>query len=1421
VPPDTHPDTPARPLERLQAVEHAVEAAVEQAIERTERTLAQRFGAGVVRALLLSLKTVVALLLVGYFAFAALLLVTRYVVMPRIDEARPWLEQRASRAIGAPLTIGYIDAGWRGVNPRLTLRDLRITGPEGQTRLALPQVEAEVSWTSVARASLQFAALTVVAPELEVRRLGPARFSVAGFVVEPRADRGSGGSPLLDWVLDQARIGIRDARVVYVDDAAAAVAPTGAATTTPGNQREHGAAPEPPRYDFTDVQLTLMGGFASTRLSLQARPPAQLAGSIDVRGDFRHGWLQPASDFAAWRGRLYVALDSADLARSEQVARLLPPGVTLDRAQGALRAWAQIDHAAFTSVTADVALSDVRAVLGPTLAPLEVAALSGRFTQREWGNAVRGGQDMQLQRLALHGEGLSMPPTDLKLRTTRGSSTTDATSGGTRPPRLEFEASVLSLDTLTRLAAQVPLAQALQQRIARQAVRGTLSNLKLDVDGSLNAPDRFALKTRFDALSTSAQPAEPATDAAGRPRAGLPGATNLAGTLDLTEAGGTLSLDSRDAVLSFPGVFEAPIALDRLAVQARFTREAGRLEVQLQNLALVNRDLDLSASGSYSRSEAAGSGPGSIDLTARVNAIDVGAAVGYVPLATGPQTRSWLARALVSGRGSDGSVRLRGDLREFPFRDARRGEFRASLRVRDAVLDYLPEVTRDDGSVRPSWPRIEDIDADLVFERQGLAVTARGARIFGTRLQAASARIAELNHPESTLVVRGSSNGPAADLLRYVTESSLKEPLRFLTTASATGSARLDLRLDIPLTHARDTTVAGSVQLAGNDIVLSPEIPPLSRASGRVEFTQRSLALSNISAGFVGGQLTASGTQRPDAPLVITGSGTAAPAAIARLVDVPPVQRLLARTQGLTRYAGTVTMRGGRTDLRVDTDLAGWAIDAPSPLGKIAAEQVPTRVELTGLGSERDQIAVTVGSALAVRMERARVGERAMRVERGVIGVGEPAPLPAQGLIAHVVLPRVDFDAWQPLLEGAEAAPPLSTAAAAPARGAGSAAAGPDFVNLRTRELVFHGKPIANVVLGATRVTEAGEPVWLANVTSDHVNGALSWRPAAAGGSGRVVARLSRLTIPEGQRSQVAQLLDAPPTDVPGVDVIAENFELGGRALGRLELLAVNTGSPAQPVWTMQKLELAAPEAKMSASGSWQREPGAPASAPRRMSLSFGLDFSNGGALLTRLGIAGALRGGTGRLQGELGWRGSPFAIHYPTLSGTLKLNTTKGQFLKADAGAGRLLGVLSLQSLPRRITLDFRDVFSEGFAFDSIGATAQLSSGVLTTRDFRMRGASANVLIEGSADVGRETQNLHVLVLPEINAGSASLAYALLANPAIGLGTFLAQLVLRDPLSKAFSFEYDVTGTWADPQVKRRERSGPEAAGSPAPGQN
>ena len=205
--------------------------------------------------------------------------------------------------------------------------------------------------------------------------------------------------------------------------------------------------------------------------------------------------------------------------------------------------------------------------------------------------------------------------------------------------------------------------------------------------------------------------------------------------------------------------------------------------------------------------------------------------------------------------------------------------------------------------------------------------------------------------------------------------------------------------------------------------------------------------------------------------------------------------------------------------------------------------------------------------------------------------------------------------------------------------------------------------------------------------------------------------------------------------------------------------------------------------------------------------MNFTLALADSGALLERLGMGRVVRGGKGSLTGDVAWPGSPFSPDYAKMTGQVKVAIDSGQFLKAGPGAARLLSVLSLQSLPRRLLLDFRDLFAEGFAFDNVVGDVRIGEGVASTNNLRMRGTAAAVLMEGSADLEHETEDLRVVVVPEINAGTASLAYAVI-NPAIGLGTFLAQYFLRKPLMAASTREFRVTGPWDEPKVERVERS-------------
>jgi uncharacterized protein YhdP len=267
------------------------------------------------------------------------------------------------------------------------------------------------------------------------------------------------------------------------------------------------------------------------------------------------------------------------------------------------------------------------------------------------------------------------------------------------------------------------------------------------------------------------------------------------------------------------------------------------------------------------------------------------------------------------------------------------------------------------------------------------------------------------------------------------------------------------------------------------------------------------------------------------------------------------------------------------------------------------------------------------------------------------------------------------------------------------------------------------------------------------------------------------------------------------------MDLAVQDLRLGDKQLGAFTFQAANRGEQGgRHVWQIEKMSLSGPGGSLSAHGAWQP---ADVQGRRHTELNFELQVEDAGRLLARLGMPGVLSRGQGAISGALSWAGSPLLPDPASLDGQVKVDVVKGQFLKADPGLAKLLGVLSLQSLPRRLALDFRDVFSDGFAYDFIRGDAQLRRGLATTNNLQMKGVQAAVLLEGQADLVKATQDLRVVVAPRIDAGGAALV-ATVINPAVGVGAFLAQLVLGKQISEANTRVFHITGTWADPEVQR-----------------
>jgi uncharacterized protein YhdP len=559
--------------------------------------------------------------------------------------------------------------------------------------------------------------------------------------------------------------------------------------------------------------------------------------------------------------------------------------------------------------------------------------------------------------------------------------------------------------------------------------------------------------------------------------------------------------------------------------------------------------------------------------------------------------------------------------------------------------------------------------------------------------------------------------------------------------------------------------------------VVHPRLPPVERASGKMSFTESSFSVHDTQGRAAGGPVAIGGGSKAGGVIEVVASGEASVAGVQAALE-HPWQRYLA---GSAPYVATFALRGGRAQVTLESSLRGIASTLPPPLAKSGPDALPLRIDvLPAEGGKRDRISVTVGKVAAAEFLRQLDGD-AMVTQRAALWLspqpGEPVRVPERpGTLVYGTVAALDLDRWLPLVSVQSGAP-----------GAAS-------FDLRVGALDAFGKRMHDVALRAGS-DGAG---WSASVKAEELAGEISYRGEKGG---QLVARLQHFRIPDpypGAKS--AETGEA--REFPSVDLVAERFTFRGRPLGRVEIVAQRAG----PDWRIDRIAMVNPDAALAGKGLWHT------AGAERTSLEFNLQVADSGKFLDRVGYAELVKGGKAKLSGTLAWNGDPVTFDPASLSGALALEAEDGQFVEIEPGVGKLVSLMSMQMLPRRIALDFRDVFSKGFQYDRVTSTLSIAQGVASTVDFRMRGPAAEVEMSGEADLARETQNLRVRVVPSIGDSAATVVG--LVNPIAGVATMIAQRMLKNPLGQIFAFEYGITGTWADPKVEKL--SAPAAAPKP-----
>ena len=1344
------------------------------------------------------------MLLLAWLVFAAAWGALHLLIVPRIGELRPQLEATASRMTGMTVRVESINAHSTNLLPAFELGNIRLLDAQGREALRLPRVLVSLSPRSVL--NLKFDQILLDRPVLNVRRDAQGHIWLAG--IDMSSGAAEPDAVMLDRVFSQPEFVIRDGSIVWSDETRAV-----------------------PPLALRAVDVVLRNRSRLHEFRFDATPPAEWGDRFTAMARFEQPFLSLNNGrWQEWLGQVYADFSRIDVAQFKQYA---DPGVDVEDGRGAVRAWIDIQRGRVVAATADVALADVAVRVGRDLLPLQLSSLSGRLS----GRFAPDGREFATRELAFDtADGIRWPGGNLSLK--------QQDAGALRPPSGELTADRLDLAALAQIAGRLPLDATLHQALARHRPSGMVERIKVAWQAPPDAPVRYQADGRLRQLAVLAiadtSGAAPGTSAS----IGTPGFHGATVDFSLTDAGGKASLALSDGGIDVPGVFEDPVVPFRqLATDLRWRIDGDKIQVHATRMTLSNADADGELQLQWNTSDPARSAsksrfPGVLDMQGRLSRANGARVHRYLPLTVDASARHYVRDAVQAGHGADVRFKVKGDLWDMPFVDPRQGEFLVSAHFSDAALTYVPRSLQSAGE-KP-WPALARLSGALVIDRVGL-------RIKGARAQLASAPAVQLGSADaeianmmqaSVLTLSLDARGPLTDMLGMVNNSPLTQMTdQLLARATVTGPADLRLKLQVPLDNPDRTTVQGQVNLSGNDLQVMPGVPRLGRTRGVIGFTETGFNVTAVQGRLLGGDVridggsvpaaaAAAGAPRAGLGMSFRLQGVASADALRQARELGMVARLAQKATGTAAYAATLGLRSGIPEFSLTSNLVGLGLNLPAPLGKAEQAALPLRLESAlirdsqsaagGAASARqlDHLVLDLGRVGSVQYVR-DVSAAEPRVLRGAIAVGlaegETAPMPAEGVLANIRMGDLDVDQWERLLTqlGDGASSPVATATAV-----ADDAYWPTQLALRARNFTASGRTLHGLVAGASREGRT----WRVNLDAQELNGYAEYRQPSGSGSGRLFARLSRLTLGQSSASAVESLLDEQPQSIPSLDVVVNDLELRGKKLGRLEVEAVNrltldrAGGGGAREWRLNRFDVTSPEAVFKATGNWaavraQSSDGAAASdrarESRRTVMNFRLDIHNAGDLLGRFGMKDIVRRGKGQMEGQVAWLGSPLSLDYPSLAGAFKVNVETGQFLKADPGIAKLLGVLSLQSLPRRLALDFRDVFSEGFVFDYFRGDVKIDQGIAYSDNLQMKGVNAAVLMDGQADLSRETQDIRVVVVPEINAGTASLIAAAI-NPAIGLGSFLAQFVLRKPLMEAATQEFHIDGSWLDPKIQR-----------------
>lgn len=1057
----------------------------------------------------------------------------------------------------------------------------------------------------------------------------------------------------------------------------------------------------------------------------------------------------------------------------------------IDRRQGNGQAWSQVRQAELGTWRTLLQVAGVQAVEGLGDAQAWLTMHDHRLTRIQVQADV---QRLQLQGAPLPGSGAATPAS-VRFERLNGHLVWHSIDGGWRldAPQLQIEQAgwSQSLDGLLLAGGQRMALDAKSVDAGPLLAVAALSD-RLPADlrrWLLQARPHAALReVRLAGERDGVLQVQGRIERAGFAAVGdAPGIEGIGGQLLGDIDGASLQLDAPQVTFDWPRGFGVPHQVS-LKGNVALWREGAGWRIGTPALRVEGRDYSADARGGLWW-QGDGSRPW-IDLAAELGPAPVPAAKRFWIRSSMPQPAiDWLDMALVDGTVSNGRAVVSGDLDDWPFDDAN-GLFHASARLQDTTLRFQ----RD-------WPPAQNLDGRVDFVADGFRVTGSAA-IAGIPVSRFEAGIPHFDR--SVLSVEADGAGDASRLLALLRDSPLRRQYGgSIDHLQASGPAQVQFAMELPLyPGSGGPQIDGTVQLQGARLADPRFDLAFDDVQGNAGFSH---------AGFQAEQLTVQHQGQRGRLTLRAGNGTRdrQQAFEAELQSAVAASTLLERAgdnlawlkpliTGTSNWTVAVALpKGGvstslPSSLQLRSDLVGTRLLLPAPLDKPAATALPSVVDIA-LPLDDGDLNLALGNRIALRA-RTRAGQTGIRAVLGSNRVSEAAP--ASGLIATGNTGQLDALGWAMLATG------------------GSGSKG---MPLRSLDITATKLQLIGSTFPATRLKAVPVPAGTAfqfdgaglagSVLVPDADGA-----AISGTLQKLHWRTDATAAPVAEAAAAVTESDSiDPARIPPLALDVADARFGKAALGRVRLRT----RPLAGGMRIEQLQATATGQRIDIAGDWTgRGPAA------RTRLEAHLDSRDVGSLLAGLGMPAQLKGGTGKARLDAAWPGGPQQFALANLNGNLNLHIRDGQLVEVEPGAGRLLGLLGIAQLPRRLTLDFRDLFEKGFSFDKAVGDIRLGDGLASSENLQIKGPAAEIRIHGAANLRTRQFDQTIDVYPR-TGNLLTVAGALAGGPVGAAIGAAANAVLQKPIGQMTAKSYRVTGPWKDPQVEVAEHR-PRQGGKP-----